>query len=171
MLSTTPLQDIATIIFIGLGATAVMDTWLALLKRAGIQAGSLALVGRWVGHFRHGRFAHVAIGKSPPIPGEHLLGWITHYVVGVAFSGLLIAFVGLTWTSNPTLTPALAVGISTVAAPLLIMQPAMGLGLAASRTQTPAKNCLRSLANHAVFGVGLYWSACFAASLVEWISR
>ena len=37
--------------------------------------------------------------------------------------------------------------------------PAMGAGFAASRTPTPLKNCLRSLANHTVFGFGLYLSA------------
>jgi hypothetical protein len=40
------------------------------------------------------------------------------------------------------------------------MQPAMGLGVAASRTPSPLKNCLRSVVNHAVFGLGLFLSAC-----------
>jgi len=39
----------------------------------------------------------------------------------------------------------------------------MGAGIASSRTPTPLKNCLRSLANHTVFGVGLYLSAFVAA--------
>lgn len=39
------------------------------------------------------------------------------------------------------------------------MQPAMGAGLASSRTPTPLKNCLRSLITHAVFGGGLYGAA------------
>ena len=43
------------------------------------------------------------------------------------------------------------------------MQPAMGSGFAASRTPTPLKNCLRSLANHTVFGLGLYLSALVIA--------
>jgi len=39
------------------------------------------------------------------------------------------------------------------------MQPAMGAGFAASRTPAPMKNRIRSVANHAVFGLGLYLSA------------
>jgi hypothetical protein len=45
------------------------------------------------------------------------------------------------------------------------MQPAMGAGIASSRTPTPLKNSLRSLANHAVFGLGLYLSAATMARL------
>jgi hypothetical protein len=65
----------------------------------------------------------------------------------------------------PTLGPALAVGISTVVMPLLVMQPAMGAGFAAARTPTPALNCLKSLVNHAVFGCGMYFSAAAMSGL------
>ena len=50
-------------------------------------------------------------------------------------------------------------GIVTVAVPLFVMQPALGAGFASSRTPTPLKNCLRSVATHAVFGLGMYWAA------------
>ena len=53
--------------------------------------------------------------------------------------------------------------MGTVAAPLLVMQPAMGSGFATSRTVPPLKNCLRSLANHTVFGLGLYLFALVIA--------
>ena len=59
----------------------------------------------------------------------------------------------------PTLCMALAVGVATVAAPWFLMQPAMGGGFAFSRTPAPWKNRIRSLANHAVFGLGLYLTA------------
>jgi len=39
----------------------------------------------------------------------------------------------------------------------------MGSGFAASRTPNPLKNCLRSVANHTVFGLGLYASAVLVA--------
>ena len=77
----------------------------------------------------------------------------------MAFATVLVGIQGGDWVRSPTLLPALAVGVCTVAAPLLVMQPAMGSGFAASRTPTPLKNCLRSLANHTVFGFGLYLSA------------
>ena len=138
-------------------------TWLVMLA---ISSG---------GHSKHrpqssaesrtgcGQVAHAAIAKAAPVRGELALGWLTHYAVGVAFAGVLLSLLGAAWVHSPTLWPALAVGMGTVAAPLLVMQPAMGSGFAASRTPTPLKNCLRSLANHTVFGLGLYLSALVIA--------
>lgn len=164
---TPILQDIARVALIGIGATAVMDAWLMLLKRMGVQTLNFAFIGRWVGHLFRGRFAHAAIGKAPPIRGELALGWATHYAVGIAFAGLLVAITGIGWTNSPTLLPAVLVGMGTVAAPLFVMQPAMGSGFAASKTPTPLRNCLRSVVNHTVFGLGLYLSAFLAAWIVR----
>ncbi len=65
----------------------------------------------------------------------------------------------------PTLLPALVVGVVTVVAPLCFMQPAMGAGFFASRTPTPVRNCLKSLATHFVFGVGMFLSAGLVAAV------
>jgi hypothetical protein len=153
------------VVLIGMGATAVMDAWLWLLKRIGVPALNFALIGRWVGHWRNGKWRHDAIAKAAPVKGELALGWAVHYGTGIAFAGLLASIFGTAWLSNPRLLPALAVGMVTVTAPLLIMQPAMGAGIASSRTATPFRNCLRSLANHTVFGCGLYLAAALLASL------
>lgn len=156
---TLPLQEFPLAMLIGIGATAVMDAWLLLLKHLGVPTLNFAFIGRWMGHLFRGQFAHAAIAKAVPIRGELAWGWLTHYAVGVAFATVLVSLQGADWVRSPTLLPALAVGVCTVAAPLLVMQPAMGSGFAASRTPTPLKNCLRSLANHTVFGFGLYLSA------------
>ncbi len=156
---TLPLQEFPLAMLIGIGATAVMDAWLLLLKHLGVPTLNFAFIGRWVGHLFRGQFAHAAIAKAVPIRGELAWGWLTHYAVGMAFASVLVGIQGADWVRSPTLLPALAVGVCTVAAPLLVMQPAMGSGFAASRTPTPLKNCLRSLANHTVFGFGLYLSA------------
>ncbi|MBX3604806.1 MAG: DUF2938 domain-containing protein [Piscinibacter sp.] len=161
----TSLQDLVPIVLIGLGATAVMDLWLALLRRLGVPSLDMAYLGRWAGHLLRGRVAHAAIGRAPPVAGERAWGWLLHYAVGVAFAALLVALRGPAWIGQPTLLPALAVGLATVLAPLCVMQPAMGAGFASSRTPTPLRNCLRSVANHAVFGLGLYLSAVTVASL------
>lgn len=160
-------MDIATTVALGVGATAVMDAWLLAIKRLGIPTGSFALIGRWVGHFRHGRFTHGAIGKAEPIPGELAIGWLTHYATGIAYAAILVAIVGMPWFERPTVLPALAFGVATVIAPLFVMQPAMGSGFAASRTPTPLVNCIRSLANHTVFGLGLY----LCAAAIAWVWR
>lgn len=159
--------DTLRIILIGCGATLVMDAWLMLLKRFGVQTLNIAFIGRWFGHLVLGRFRHASISKAPPIPNELLLGWLVHYVTGIAFAGMLVGITGLAWLRSPTWIPAVLVGIGTVVAPFFIMQPAMGSGIAGAKTPAPMKGRLRSVANHAVFGLGLYLSA----GLVAWILR
>lgn len=144
---------------IGCGATLGMDLWLLVLKRLGVPVQGFAMVGRWVAHMTRGTFTHAAIGKAQPVRGELWLGWITHYAVGIAFAFLLVGAVGAEWLREPTVWPALAFGLASVAAPLFIMQPAMGAGFAARRTAAPWRAGLRSLANHMVFGASLYVSA------------
>ena len=143
----------------GIGATVIMDLWLLLLSAFGLAKLNFTMIGRWIGHFQHGRFMHPAIGKATAIEGEQMLGWIAHYAVGIAFAALLVLVSGTGWLSRPTFGPALGIGLLTLAAPLLVMQPAMGAGIAFSNTPSPLANCLRSLANHAVFGCGLFLSA------------
>lgn len=159
------LQEISQVICVGIGATALMDLWLALLRRAGVPGLDFALLGRWTGHLFRGHFAHDNIRDAAPIAGERRLGWLTHYAIGIAFAGMLVGWRGVTWLHEPALVPALAWGLATVVAPLFVMQPAMGSGFAFSRTPMPWKNRARSLANHAAFGLGLYLSAATLARL------
>lgn len=133
-----------------------MDGWSMLLRSLGVPGLNYALVGRWVGHMFRGQFIHDGIGKSSRIAGEMVLGWMLHYAVGLLFSALLIMIVGGDWLYQPTIAPALLFGIATVVVPLFIIQPGMGAGVAASKTSTPVRNCLRSLITHAVFGLGLF---------------
>ena len=159
------LSTHAHIALVGIGATALMDVWLLLLSRRGVPTTSFAMVGRWVGHFARGRFAHAAVSKADPIPFELGLGWLTHYAIGVAYAALLVALQGAAWLDQPTVLPALVFGAVTVAAPWFVMQPAMGAGFLALKTPTPLKNALRSLANHVAFGAGLYLAAAALAGL------
>lgn len=151
---------------IGAGATAVMDAWLAFLRRLNVATLNFALIGRWVGHVFRGRWFHQGIAQSAPVRGEAALGWSFHYAIGIGFAALLVGVAGQGWLAQPTLVPALATGIATVLAPLCVMQPAMGSGFAASKTAAPLRNCLRSVANHTVFGLGLYGAALLARPLV-----
>jgi hypothetical protein len=151
-------------LLIGAGATAVMDLWtIARQRLLGVPLPNYGLVGRWLAYLPRGRFRHDPIAKSPAVRGEQLIGWIAHYAIGVAFAAALPIIWGLDWARNPTLAPALLVGIGSVAAPFLIMQPGMGAGIAASRTPRPSAARVQSLVTHAIFGLGLY-AAAFLAS-------
>lgn len=147
------------VFFIGIGATAVMDLWGILRKSLlGIPPSNYGMVGRWLAYMTHGKFRHDSIAAYAPMQGEHFIGWIAHYLIGIAFAAVLVGTAGKPWILNPTIGPALTVGMGTVAAPFLLMQPGMGLGIAASRTQHPASARLQSLITHAVFGIGLFIS-------------
>jgi len=152
---------------IGAGATLVLDLWLVFLRRAlRVATMDFALLGRWLGHVPQGRWFHPAgMARAAPVRGERAWGWLLHYAVGVAFAALLVLWQGPQWLGQPTALPALAAGAATVAAPLLVLQPAMGQGLAARKTATPWANRARNLANHTVFGLGLFLSARLLAHL------
>jgi len=146
-------------LIIGTGATALMDLWgFARKPLLGISTPNYALVGRWIAHMTHGRFCHDSIAASPSVRGEIIIGWTAHYLIGITFAALLIGIWGSAWIHKPTIGPALIVGIGTVVAPFLLMQPSMGAGVAASRTPSPVSNRLQSLITHAVYGFGLYAS-------------
>lgn len=146
-------------VLIGAGATLLIDVWAAALRRFGIKSLDFALLGRWVGHLPDGQFLHESIGRATPVRGELLLGWLAHYGIGITFAGVLLAIFGLEWAYAPRLLPALTVGLVTVAAPLFVLQPALGAGIASSKTATPVFNALKSVATHTVYGLGLYLAA------------
>lgn len=151
------MSYLACLLVMGVGATVLVDLWAIARKRAfGIPPPNYAFVGRWFAHLARGRFRHESIAVSRPVRGELLLGWVAHYVVGVSFAALLLSIWGLAWVRHPTIGPALIVGIGTVVAPFLLLQPGMGAGVAASRTPRPAAARLQSLVTHTIFGLGLF---------------
>ena len=154
------MQNFVFIVLIGIGATLVMDLWALLRQQLfGIAPTNWGMVGRWIGHMRKGQFSHISIANADAVSGEKIIGWTAHYVIGIGYAELLFLIFGEAWLFEPTLGPALVLGIATVVAPFFILQPGMGAGVAASKTPNPSAVRLHSVLNHAVFGLGLYLSA------------
>jgi DUF2938 family protein len=144
-------------IAIGIGATLLMDLWNLLLKRTfSIPSLNYCLLGRWVRHMPDGTFRHASITAAPQRPFECTVGWISHYTIGVVFALAFVAFTSGDWLARPTVMPALLYGLGTVVVPFFVMQPSLGLGIAASRTPNPTQARLKSIVTHVIFGVGLY---------------
>ena len=154
-------------ILIGVGATLTFDLWGLFLKHAfKVAPSNFCFVGRWVLYMPERIFIHPNIGAMPPKRAECAVGWITHYSTGIVFAAMFIALTGNDWLQNPNLISAMLFGVVTVLAPFFIMQPAFGLGIAASKIANPMQARFRSLMNHAVFGIGLY----IFGYLARWLS-
>lgn len=161
---------VAGAVLIGLGATALVDLWSLLLKRAlGIPSLNFCLLGRWILHMPGGTFRHASISAAEPKSSECAVGWAAHYAVGVAFAFGLLGIVSASWLEQPTLMPALLFGVVTVLFPFLVMQPSFGLGIAASKSPNPMQARLKSLTTHVVFGVALYVVALAVSPILRTI--
>jgi len=152
------------VVAVGIVATAATDLWTLLLRQLGRPTLDYALLGRWTGHWRAGRWRHVAIRDAAPVRHERLLGWCAHYAIGIAMAGMLVAVTGASWLRQPTPGVVLGFGVGSVLLPFLVMQPAFGAGIAAARTPQPWRARLQSLATHAVFGAGLFAGASVCAA-------
>ncbi|GAA3634458.1 DUF2938 domain-containing protein [Flavivirga jejuensis] len=140
----------------GIGATLAMDLWGYILSFFHIKSLNYAFVGRWIGHMFNGQFYHDKIMNATPIKNELLLGWISHYAIGITFAFLMFAIYGKGWFDKPTLFPALVIGLATIVAPFFIMQPAFGFGVACSNLPDPNTVRLKSFMAHFIYGIGLY---------------
>jgi hypothetical protein len=153
-------------ILMGLGATLSFDLWGLFLKRYfKIPPSNICLVGRWLLFMPEGTFKHSNIGSAQRKSAECTVGWIAHYMIGITFAIFFVALTGSNWLQHPAPIPAIAFGLVTVLAPFFIMQPAFGLGLAASKSSNPNQARLRSLMNHTAFGIGLY----LFGLLINWL--
>lgn len=148
---STNTKKFFKIILIGSGATLCMDLWALILKSFGITGLKMNVLGKWILSL---------IDSTDSLANyEMLVGWLGHYFIGITFCFLLVFVFGWKWVQAPKLKPALAIGIVTVLAPLLILQPALGLGYFASLSDNPFFHCFKSLITHTVYGIGLFLSA------------
>lgn len=149
----------------GIGATLVMDLW-SLCQKLILKIPPLnyALVGRWILWLSQGKFRHHTILSASQIRGENLTGWVFHYLTGIIFAVIPLLLNGRGWLHEPSLSTGVLTGLLTLIAPFLILQPAFGFGIAASRTPRPWVARLLSLITHLAYGIGLYGITAVMAS-------
>ncbi|MBK7629231.1 MAG: DUF2938 domain-containing protein [Ignavibacteriales bacterium] len=153
------MYNVLKIVLIGIGATLTVDIWIYVLGLFNIKSLDYRFVGRWIGNFPKGKFFHQNIIATEPVKGELVIGWIAHYVIGINFAFFLFLFCGKEWIQNPQIYSAVFWGILTVVAPLFIMQPAFGFGIASSNLSKPNIRRIKSLLTHLIYGIGLYIAA------------
>ncbi len=61
----------------------------------GVASPDYGLVGRWFGHYaaRVGS-ATLQSPHAPAVPAELAIGWVAHYLIGIAYAGVLVAVGG-----------------------------------------------------------------------------
>lgn len=152
-------------VLLGIAATVMFDMWILLQKCIGLPTLNFAYLGRWVANFKDMKFIHTRIGEVSKVRFEVYIGIAAHYLIGILIALLLLMTKGVLWLQNPDIYSAVTVGIATVVFPLFIMQPAMGAGVASCNAAYPIKNSLKSVFNHMIFGLCLYWSGLFLIML------
>lgn len=144
---------------VGLGAALIMDSFgYALRFTLGWQGPRFSPVGRWVLHMPSGVFAHNTIAEASPKQGEMIVGWSVHFLTAIGYALVLLVFGGSNWLAQPDIILALLVGGATIVMPFCVMYPALGFGLAMSKTPAPWTARRKTLINHTVFGLGMWVS-------------
>jgi hypothetical protein len=151
----------------GITATVAIDLWATFANRIlGWPRTNWGMVGRWIGHMRDGRFTHISIGSTSPIVHESILGWVFHYVVGCVYAALYLTYANIMQMGQPTLVSAVLFGLVTILSPWLLMQPALGMGICASKAPRSNLVRLQNLIIHTIFGLALYYSYQASNALV-----
>jgi hypothetical protein len=147
---------IVTGVVAGVLGTLVMDSLNHLFARTGMLLKiDMRMIGRMSAGWTRGRFLYRHPGEMEPVANEMLVGYITHYTIGV---GLAVTYVlGWDLLVGGPLSPvwALAYGLATTVASLFFVYPCMGLGLFGRLSPEGIRNPLSSLANHLFYGIGM----------------
>jgi hypothetical protein len=151
-------------LIVGLLATVTMDiAAVAMVKTGLVQLGPYRifpeLLGRWVGSIPAGSLVHSTILTTPSVPHEKAIGIVSHYLIGLTLTSLLLFPHVRIWHRRVTLPTALLYGMTTSVFAYFLMFPSMGFGIMAIRLPHPATLILFSAWNHAAFGLGIFlWS-------------
>ena len=143
----TELREIVVAaVLVGIGGTAILDLFSFLIERLfGVPATNWRMVGRWLGHMPKGQFVQRDLKQAAPVPGEHALGWVFHYLIGAGYGLLLVAIWGTGWLESPRIVPPIILVLILLVLPYFVMMPGMGMGIAASRTSKPNVTRLKSV--------------------------
>lgn len=144
---------------VGVGATATVDLFTSVLSLFTHKGHGILYVGRWVSYVFKGTILHDNIIKTPSVNNEMLVGWLTHYGIGILFAFGLLALFGKKWLAKPNFLAAMIIGNVTLFFPICMLQPAMGFGVAFSKLPHTGFLLTKIILIHVVYGVGLYLSA------------
>ncbi|MBS0251595.1 MAG: DUF2938 family protein [Proteobacteria bacterium] len=145
-------------LIVGIGSTVVLDVFVSLVHRpTGIPPTDWGTVGRWLLGVGKGQLILDPADESPPTHAERIVGWLFHYLVGVAYAAAIVALWGPGYIAAPTILPVVVVGvlISTLAG-LTILLPGLGAGFMGSKLPNQFAIIAYLIVAHVVFAAGQY---------------
>ncbi len=144
------------LMLIGFGSCIVFDVWQRIFQIfTSIPPSNWTLVGRWfIGLTSNGQFIASQLSQQPKAKHETSIGWVVHYVVGIAYAYAFFILVEL-GILEPTITHGLIFGMVSVLVPWLFFMPAMGNGILANKAPNPKISCALALMMHSLFGLSL----------------
>jgi hypothetical protein len=132
---------------VGLFATFSMDLAGIILSHFGIPAPNYHPIGKFL-------LAQAGISGTPT--WQNLLGWAMHIGVGMVDAGLYMLFTFKLLKTRPHFLISLVFAWAMMVMPMLIEQPALGMGIAGNLTAHPMFTRFATFTYHTIFGLGLY---------------
>ena len=140
----------------GVLGTMAMDSLNHLFARTGMLLKiDMAMIGRMSAGWARGRFCYRQPEEMEPVAHEKLLGYITHYAIGVGLAFIYVLGWSLLVGGPASPVWALVYGVATTVASLFVVYPSMGLGVCGRRSPEGVRAPLSPLANHLFFGIGM----------------
>ena len=147
---------IVTGVVAGVLGTLVMDSLNHLFARTGMLSKiDVAMIGRMSAGWARGRFRYRHPDEMDPIAREKLLGYITHYAIGVGLAFIYVLGWALLVGGPASPVWALVYGVATTVASLFLVYPSMGMGVCGRRSAEGIRAPLSPLANHLFCGIGM----------------
>jgi len=143
-------------LFVGIGSTIVLDVWVLIVEKIlKIPPTNWGLVGRWLIGIPRG-FLVLNSDTSPSVV-EKVVGWLFHYIIGIAYAVLLLLYAGQGFIESPTVLPIFVIGLclSTLAG-LVILMPGLGAGWFGRKLPNQGSMIIYLLVAHLIFSAGQY---------------
>ena len=143
-------------VLVGVLGTLVMDVLNLLFSRTGlIHKIDVGSIGRMSAGWARGRFFFNHPSEMPDADRAVMLGYITHYAIGVALAYLYFIGWEMLVGGEPSTVWAIVYGVATTVVSYFYVFPSRGLGLCGWKSPDGIKSPLSSLFNHLFFGLGM----------------
>lgn len=159
-------MDLLHMLIVGIIATITLDIWQQIFHLAfGVPITNWGMIARWMGHMPQGQFIQEDIGKASPIAYEAVFGWVIHYFVATSLAVIYLLLMLFVFDSQPSFASAMLYAVATICITWFFVEPALGLGVMASKAPSREGALALDFTTHLSYGVGLYLGVLVAEKI------